>query len=186
MKKILFFSLSLLIVSSSNLLSAEQMVVKEQRIEKTTSMRADLKEISHDFNALFPGPYSLSETEVETIRDKKVPQLMSNGEVLNSSEKVAEFATKHDVHVAVLVKQGDDYTIVASNLKKSNDMSVNGLKLDHETSAYKNLSSDLGFHGKISLWGKEYTAKVDPLKNKKGKIVGALLVALPVAGETVK
>ena len=152
---------------------------RDQMADKSSVSQSDLKEVSRQFNLLFPGPYSIGDRD----SDKDIPELMSGGEVLNRNDKVAAFAKKHDAHVAVLVKQRDDFVIIASNLKKANGMSVDQLKLGRDNPAYKNLNGEMGFHGKVMLWGKEYMTKVDPLKNKKGKIIGALLVAMPVAAE---
>jgi len=184
MKKTISIFLSLFIAGSTSFMGAEQML-NGQYTQNVHVRQPNIKDASREFNALFPGPYSLTETELETTREKKIPQLMSSGEVLNSNAKIPAFALKNNAFVAVLVKNDKEFIIVSSNLKKSNDLSVEGLKLDHENPAYKNLTEDLGFNGKVNLWGKEYQIKVDPLKNKKGQVIGAFLVGLPVANEEI-
>lgn len=181
MKNMIFTFLALSVMCGTTV-SAEQML-SERNVTQSHLAQANVKDISREFNQLFPGPYSLSDSDFETIKDKKFPRLTSNGEVLNSNAKVIAFAEKNKAFAAIFIKNEKDVIVISSNLKKSNNISVEGLKLDRDNTIYQMLSDGMGFHGKVTLWGKEYFAKLDPLKDKKGRVVGAFLVALPITSE---
>ena len=148
-------------------------------------LNTNLKLVSQSFHENFLGPYSINEDEKIKAGTKKLAALVSNSETLNNSEKVIAFAQKHRVKIAVLIKQGDDFIVVASNFMRANKLGVEGARLDHENPAYMNLKGDYGFQGKLNLWKKNYLTKVDPLKNKKGEVVGALLIAVPTESQEI-
>lgn len=180
MKKQVLLVLSTTMFLLNGQISAQPETMAKQQQTGNDQDVAKIKNLSNEFLSKFHGPYTISEENSETIAGKKIPQLsVSSGEVLNNNPKVGVFAARNHVYTAIFVKSGDEFIVISNPLKREQGVGARGTTLDHDNPAYKNLSNGLGFTGKIELFGKDFIAKYDVIKDKKDKVVGAVMVAKP-------
>lgn len=187
MKKQVLLSLSTVMFLFSAQLSAQTATMEKKQQTSNDQAVAHVKKLSNDFINNFHGPYTVSEEDSEMIGSRKVPQLSSNsGDILNNNPKVNNFSARNHVYTSIFVKSGDEFIVISTPLKREKGPGARGTILDHENPAYQNLSKGLGFTGKGVLFGKDFIVKYDVIKDKKDKVVGALMVAVPLFNKTVQ
>lgn len=173
MKNKLLFTFALGTCLFGSALSAQSVVTTQQSNMNQEAMN-NVKDLANQFARNFPGPYSKNEEQMDAIGDSKVPKLLSGNEILNNNPKTAAFAERNRSAAVIFAKIGDEYIVVSADRSFKR-----GDKLDRNSPAFQNLSQGMGFTGKINLAGKDYLAKYDLLKDKRGNVVGAFLVATP-------
>lgn len=179
MKKNSLLTLGLGLCLVAGQLSAQNQGLMDKQTDNSLSV-SNLKDLSNNFAKHFPGPYVLEKDNLETIGKNKVPHLRSSSdEILNNNQKVIAFAARNNANVSIYAKVGDEFVRISTSFKRRDGSTARGTALDHESPAYQNLSKDMGFTGKMMVHGKEYLVKYDPIKDKRGNIVGAFLVAVP-------
>lgn len=74
---------------------------------------------------------------------------------------------------------GHDFVRTHTTLLTETGTSAINTKLDHESAAYKALVQKHSFTGDVTVFGKRYDASYAPLTDDKGRLTGALFVAVP-------
>lgn len=178
MKKFLLLSTVLGLTLIGNPLSADTSTLK---IASTAEMAQSVKQYGFDFTKTFPGPFTINPTKVEKIGKYEVPELKSGGQVLNSNAVLTNFTARTKTSSAIFVKVKDEFVMIATTLMKEDGTSSRGSIIDHSNPAYSSLMNGSLYTGKVMLFGKQYIAMYDLLKDKTGKPLGAYLVALPLS-----
>jgi methyl-accepting chemotaxis protein-2 (aspartate sensor receptor) len=185
MKKQLLFALSTIFLLNGQISAQPATIDKHAQATNEDKNVAQIKSLSNEFINHFHGPYTVSEENAETFGEKRVPQLnAAGGEVLNNNPKVGPFAARNHVYATIFAKSGDEFIVISTPLKREKGPGARGTALDHDHPAYKNLSKGLGFTGKITLFGKDFIAKYDVIKDRKDNVVGAVMVAKPLFNKT--
>lgn len=185
MKKQALFILSSLFLFGN--LSAQPATFDQQKQLSNDQDVAQIKILSSEFLNTFHGPYTVSEENAETINNKKIPQISAaGGEVLNDNSKVGPFSAKNRVYATIYAKSGDEFIVIATPLKREKGPGARGTQLDHDHPAYQNLSKGLGFTGQVNIFGKDFIAKYDVIKDRKDNVVGAIMVAKPLFHPSVQ
>jgi len=142
---------------------------------------SDMRQISQIFLKEFPGPYQLDQAQTENLGDFIVAKLKGGNQELDSDAIFNIFHSNNPaLDTAFFVKIGNDFISVASTFKTVDGLSTRGSTLGYSNPAYKYLLSGSGYEGKVTLFGKDYMAKYDVLKDVRGQVIGAYLITKPL------
>lgn len=132
---------------------------------------------AHSFASSLAGEYSL-----EAAGDTSTLSL--DGVSLNdNTDKVDAFSSSGKGNVATLfARKGDDFVRVATSLKKEDGSRATGTTLGREHPAYANIKDGKPFTGKAALFGRQYMAQYDPIKDSAGQVIGIRFVGVDIMG----
>ena len=99
---------------------------------------------------------------------------------------IDKFKTNTGAYASVYVRRDDDFIIVSSSLKNTDDTSTSGTLLDRDSEPYKKLILGRKYVGDALLFGKKYTSKYSPLITEGDKVVVAVFVGTVKVYDTVK
>src|SRR5450830_753988 len=129
------------------------------------------------FNARLNGQVSLNGETVD-MGGKPVPVMLLHGRQVNLDNSVVdEFSQLTKSSTTVFVRSGDDFMRITTSLKTEQGQRANGTALDRQHPAYPLALQGQPFVGLVSLFGRQYMTRYDPLKDTAGKVVGLTLVA---------
>ncbi|MDI9240674.1 Cache 3/Cache 2 fusion domain-containing protein [Lysobacter sp. LF1] len=78
--------------------------------------------------------------------------------------------------VSLFVRQGEEFTRVATSVRNEKGERVIGTKLAHDSPAYARMLKDEPYTGKTKLFGRDYMVHYRPLHDDAGQMVGILFV----------
>ena len=82
----------------------------------------------------------------------------------------------HGAATSIFVKSGDQYTRVATTVKKEDGSNAVGTALDANSPAIAKLNSGEPYYGDATVFGKTYDAGYEPIKDASGAVIGAYFV----------
>lgn len=167
----------------------------EQRTEKELAQQVELVinsmssfnsalvdsagKLSNVFRTYYSGTFSLNEQKTVTVGDKTVPTLMAGTTVINNNTDIVDRYTNVTKAVsAVFVRSGEDFIRVSTSIKNEDGSRTNGAVLEKTHPAYQNLLKGEAYVGKATLFGKDYMARYEPVKDSQGKVIAVLGIAL--------
>ena len=140
-------------------------------------LRLRTSALGQAFNARLNGQVSLNGDTLD-IAGKNVPVMLLHGRQVNLDNSVVdEFAQLTKSSTTVFVRSGDDFVRITTSLKTDQGQRANGTVLDHQHPAYPLALQGQPFVGLVTLFGRQYMTRYDPLKDTSGKVVGLSLVA---------
>lgn len=80
------------------------------------------------------------------------------------------------VEVTFFDRIGDDFVRSCTTICREDGSCAKGTLLDRNCSAYVNLMNGLDYVGEVVLFGQRYFPKYAPIKNKEGRVIGAICV----------
>jgi methyl-accepting chemotaxis protein-2 (aspartate sensor receptor) len=143
---------------------------------------SDVRELAKEFLKNMPGQFTVDKEQKQTLGKYEVP-VMRNGDWVLVDPPVAlvdSFAARTKAKATLFVKAGDEFVRVSTSLNITPSLDGEGTILDHASGAYKNLIQGKRYTGKVTLFGKQFVADYDVIKEKGGKVIGAYLVAIPL------
>jgi hypothetical protein len=96
-----------------------------------------------------------------------------------SNELVDAVVKKHGGSASLFVKNGDQYTRVATTLKKQDGTSAVGTTMDPKNPALAKLNNGEAYYGDAPVLGKTYDTGYEPMKDASGAVIGAYYVGYP-------
>ena len=131
------------------------------------------------FRSEFPGPFAVNPTQTVRIGDRETPTLTAGSTVLNLNGEIVDRFTKATGAAAtVFVRGGDDLVRVSTSLTEENGSRAVGTLLDRSHPAYGKLMKGEPFTGKATLFRRDYMTRYLPVRDGKGRLIGALFVGL--------
>lgn len=105
----------------------------------------------------------------------------SKGGLVGSRETVLdEFVKDNDLVATLFVKDGDNFTRVATTIIDNSGKRVLGTQLNHAESAFENLSKGMSYSGEAQIFDVDYISTYRPIfDSEHSKIVGAYFVGIP-------
>jgi methyl-accepting chemotaxis protein len=135
--------------------------------------------LSSVFRTYFPGSFSLNEQKMVPAGEKSVPTLTAGSTAINNStEFVDRFTSVTKAVSAVFVRSGEELVRVSTSIKKEDGSRTVGAVLDKTHPGYENLLKGEVYVGKATLFGKDYMARYEPIKDSSGKVIAVLGIAL--------
>lgn len=80
----------------------------------------------------------------------------------------------------LLVRSADDFIRISTSTKNQSGVRAVGTPLDRAHPAYRCLLNGATYVGLASLFGEQFMTQYDPIKDKFGRVIGALCVAVSV------
>lgn len=79
----------------------------------------------------------------------------------------------------VFVKRGDQFVRAATTVKKEDGTRAVGTALDPSSPAIAKLNNGEAYNGEATVFGKNYAAGYEPIKDASGAVIGAYFVGYP-------
>ena len=98
------------------------------------------------------------------------------GDTKASNDLVRAVKKEHGAAASIFVKSGDQYTRVATTVKKEDGSNAVGTALDANSPAIAKLNSGEPYYGDATVFGKTYDAGYEPIKDASGAVIGAYFV----------
>ena len=85
-------------------------------------------------------------------------------------------AKEHGGVATIFVKAGNAYVRVATTVKKEDGSSAVGTALDAMSPAVAKINKGEAYYGDATIFGKNYDAGYEPIKDASGAVIGAYFV----------
>jgi hypothetical protein len=117
------------------------------------------------------------QTETEKLGAAKIQGSdLYFGDTKVSSGLVLTVKKEHHVAASIFIKSGDQYTRVATTLRKEDGSRAVGTALDPDSPAIAKLNSGESYYGDATVFGKTYDSGYEPIKDASGAVIGAYFV----------
>lgn len=162
----------------------EELKTKNQLVlSHLTSYASSLDRSADAFIRIFtdsaPGAFSLDTGHPAAAGEAQPPVLRSGGIAIQAdTPMVRVFSGVEGVVATVFVRRGDDFVRVATSLRNPSGQQAAGSLLDRSEPAYQAAARGERFAGRVTLFGRDYLARYEPIRSVDGRIIGLLAVAL--------
>jgi PAS domain S-box-containing protein len=131
------------------------------------------------FRANFHGRFSLDPVKSVIVEGEITPLIKNGSIVINLNNTIVDRFTADTRAVGtVFVRSGNDFIRVTTSLKREDGRRAIGTFLEKNHPAYQGLLNGIGFVGKVELFGKDYMASCQPVKDDRGNVIAVLSVGL--------
>lgn len=144
---------------------------------------SDVRLLAAEFAKNFKSTFSADHSQMENIGNYVVPMLRNGNIPLNNNPIVETFSMKTGAPVIIFVKSGNDFVAVSSSMSQENGLSARGRAIDPYDPAFRRLMGGYSYIGRTVLFGREFLGEYDLIREPNGRVVGAILVALPLNAE---
>jgi methyl-accepting chemotaxis protein-2 (aspartate sensor receptor) len=125
--------------------------------------------------------FTLDTAAMVDVKGKSVPTLSNGGKPINLDFSVPDRFTKLTGGTAtIFAASGEDFVRVSTSVKNEKGERAVGTVLDHASAAYAPLRAGQSFSGLVTLFGKQYMTRYDPIKDAAGKVIGILYVGVDI------
>ena len=150
-----------------------------------SDLRSRVQSVSKALHQDLSGDFQLTETTVE-IQGRATPELTFNGTQVNLDTTHVDLFKKYTGAAAtVMAKTGDDFVRITTSLKNEKNERAIGTLLDRANPAYKAAITGQSYTGLATIFGRQYMAQYDPIKDQQGKIIGLIFVGLDFSDHLV-
>ncbi len=145
---------------------------------------SSVQRFSTMFGAEFGGAFSVENDHTMQLAGRPVPLLKSGSMVLNGDFSVPDrFTARTGIPATIFVRSGDDFTRIATSVRKENGERAVGTVLDHASPAYTRLLAGQAYYGLTQLFGKQVITAYQPLHGTGGRVIGALYVGVDISAD---
>src|SRR5262245_22556349 len=95
---------------------------------------------------------------------------------VSNNDLVRAVKKEHGAAASIFIKSGDQYTRVATTVKKEDGSNAVGTALDAKSPAIAKLNSGEPYYGDATVFGKTYDAGYEPIKDASGAVIGGYFV----------
>jgi esterase/lipase superfamily enzyme len=112
-----------------------------------------------------------------TVAGKNVPELYFGSTKMDNNFKVVDAVAKKNGGTAtLLVKAGDEYVRVATDVKKVDGSRATGTVLDPNGPVITMINKGDAYYGEANILGKRYVTGYEPIKDESGNVIGIYYV----------
>ena len=147
------------------------------------SLRRPTETLLNVFRGLFPERFTLSQNSVEVGQELLPMMLADSDEVNNQTFQVDRFQALTSGVATMFVKRGDDFYRVSTSVLDANQQRSLGTPLSKTSLAYAALIRGERYFGPVALFGKNYMAGYEPIRNPAKEIIGAFFVGMDFDAE---
>ena len=131
------------------------------------------------FTADLPKHLMIDPTRRMTSGQKELPVLFGETEILNNNFVLVDsYANNAHAIATVFVRHGDDFFRVATSLKKEGGERAVGTSLGNKHPAFAAMMAGSPFTGRAKLFGRDYMAHYQPLKDAGGQVIGISFIGI--------
>ena len=125
---------------------------------------------------------SNTEFEIDGVDDSNIPKLYLKGTLINNRNKLMDEYYKSTDNVAtIFVRDGDDFTRIATSVKdqKGNRAIYTKLGVNHPSMQY--IKAGKSYHGLATLFGQDYITVYEPVLDSNNKVIAIYFVGYNLA-----
>ena len=131
------------------------------------------------FASGFPQRFQLDAGRTIRIGEASTPVLRYAGRVVNLDFAAVDRFTQVTGAVAtVFAKSGDDFVRIATSVRKQDGTRAIGTFLGKQHPGYPFVCRGESYLGRANLFGRDYSTKYTPIKDRKGEVIGLLFVGV--------
>jgi methyl-accepting chemotaxis protein-2 (aspartate sensor receptor) len=131
--------------------------------------------------AQLPGPFTLDASAMVDVNGTAAPTLSHDGKAINLDFTVPDRLTSLTGGSAtVFAASGADFVRVSTSLKNERGERAVGTLLDRTGAAYASVRAGNPFSGLVTLFGRHYMTRYDPIKDASGNVIGILFVGVDI------
>jgi cache 3/cache 2 fusion protein len=113
----------------------------------------------------------------DAVGSKTVPALyFGSTKMSNNTTVVDQVAKEKGGDATLFVKEGKEYTRVATTVKRNDGSSAAGTDVDANNPAVAKLNKGEAYYGDATIFGKPYVTGYEAIKDASGAIIGAYFV----------
>ena len=136
-------------------------------------------DLSAVFIASFPGEITAPPGRTVTVAGVETPALLLGEKVLNLDfSAVDRFHEVTGSVATIFARRGDDFVRIATSLKKEDGSRAIGTFLGPAHPGYAKLMAGQEYVGKAVLFSRDYLTKYVPVRDRGGRVIGALFIGL--------
>jgi len=163
--------------SESKELAAKTKLVKDLITGQDRDLRARATLAAKNFQSRLSGRAELGPHT--DVKGQSVPSLKLDGkDITQSYALVDNFTTDTGAVATVFVKNGKDFVRINTSVKNEKGERAVGTALDPASPAYAALSAEKPYVGLANLFGRQYMAHYDVLRDGQGHVIGVLFIGL--------
>lgn len=141
-----------------------------------------LRSAAKAFAADMAQQFSLGAPEQVETQGKLPPVLRNGSRVLNEDFALVDAFTQRTMLAAtIFVRNGNDFTRIATSVKKQDGQRAMGTNLDRSQPAYRYALEGSSYIGYATIFGKQCITRYDPVRDASGQVVGILYVGMDVS-----
>ena len=161
----------------SDLKARNQLIMDMVRVYDK-ELRRGADEMTKVLGSYFTGDISLHPNERFMVGNVSTPVMKSGGKMINMNFSAVDRLYKATGAVAsIFARKGDGFVRISTSLKNKDGSRVLGTILDNKHPGYDNLINGKSFTGVTKLFGGDYMANYQPIKDSSGRIIGVLATA---------
>lgn len=132
----------------------------------------------------FHGEFALDTAAMVDVGGTQAPTLKNGDATLNlDAAAVDKFLDQTGASATIFVKSAEDFIRVSTTVKKEDGQRAIGTLLDRNHPGYARLLAGEPYIGPATLFGKQFMAQYDPIKDASGKVIGLLYVGTDISNE---
>ena len=113
----------------------------------------------------------------ESVAGKSVPALYFGETKMNNNFALVDEVQREKGGAAtIIVKNGDEFVRVATDVKKDDGSRAIGTVLDPKGKAIAAIAKDENFYGEVDILGKLYITGYEPIRSKDNSTIGVYYV----------
>jgi len=145
------------------------------------SLQNKIRRLAANFAYRFNGSFAVDDGNLVQIGDHMTPTVTCGQQQLNLDFSIPDQFTAHTkANATVFVKMGDNFLRITTSVKGADGKRAVGTLLDRSHPAYRCLMQGQSYTGYATIFGKQYMTKYDPLRDRAGRLLGAIYVGVDV------
>ena len=144
--------------------------------------QGQVRQFSRQLRASLDDTLTLDRSQSVNVLGKVTPVLRSGALQLNLDSGIIDgFTARSGAVGTIFVRNGDDFTRIATSVKKQNGERALGTDLDRSHPAFVKLLRGDSYTGYAMLFGTQYLTNYEPLRDARGALIGVLFVGIDVS-----
>jgi len=162
-------------------------IAEENMYQHKEQQRIEVNKMTKQFQALFPGGFSVNETAMVNIGNVSVPELRCGSvQLCGNNELLENFSKENNVQTTIFLKLESNFIRVATTLEDAEGKRVIGTPLGIFHPANESLMEGREYFGPAQLFGKNYTTQYIPMLGKNNEVVAVLFIGVEPAKSEIK
>lgn len=160
--------------------SSKAMRVKQQ-VNSPQFSEENLRGVVTAFWKNLPSDFELDSSKMEIVGDYSLSTLKNGDWILSDHplSLVDSFSKRTGAVATFFVKMGNEFVRQSTSLRTEKQEDAAGTILQHTNPAYSPLMQGESYMGEVELFGQQYSAYYDVIRDKEGQVIGAYFIGFP-------
>jgi len=149
-----------------------------------STLEEEVVRLGDQFASYLPEPLTLDDSQLVKVGEVATPTLRSDGQRMNLNfELVDAFTARTGAVATIFVRKEDEFIRVSTSGKTETGARAIGTALEHGHPAYQPLLAGASYRGPARVFGFDIVTNFRPLRDKDGKVIGALCASLLITSD---